>query len=718
MTARNEAPIILLAGSTRSPRHFRREPSGGGLRGALAVSVGFCLGLSAVLTAGLVLVYGYPSVAGSLLVRGGVVRAAAPTDATATGKAAAVDSDAEVWGSAPGRRVVVRTEAGAAAARAAAPDASSATVDGTATLFPSTLDADSAPAVQAAPTTTRQMLAETRDTVQNSQPVANVDDGAARRGDLFRNLMRTRREGLTSPHPYNSTRTLGDGKPHYLVECVLVKRGGDILREHIIRNGLAGVDHFYIFDDNTASAAPAASGLPNVTDDDSVREADREEDLREVLSVFEPSVYTLVRSVPRRVTSEPVTDHVQVQRRTYHHCAKEYGPSTTWMAFVDTDEFFETHHPARFPGGEGDGAAFGEVPFMRLSLARQQVTSPSVPVRWSTALTNGQQLPPPDGSSLAAHFPMVCDVKSNPQALRDYKSVVQPATIDFSHWFVAREFLIHGVKDIPLRVVNKNAAKDAAAAAAAASVAGKDVPLSTRVEWYEFRHRAPFADVVSSAPLEAAADHTIVHYWSRDLLSYARKMERGRPNGGKGKGGPRTLTDLLMRERACTSVARVASVEARLPVVERYLADLPRLDAKALRWLDDDDKSQDTDEDSGADAADGAADESAGADDKALATLANQDAKVLELVRRLRQRMPLDATAMCTRYQVCERDADGRRLVPVAANGVDAAAEEGVGIKPGAAVFPYAWVTWYFHPGLDVEKATFVDSPLPPRQFY
>ncbi|GAB0492567.1 hypothetical protein MMPV_003834 [Pyropia vietnamensis] len=716
-TSLNEAPVLPLPGSTGSPKHFRRDPTVGNRRSALAFSVGLCLGLSAALTAAALLVVSLqPSVAGTLLMRRGVVPVPAAAETSAL-----VDKDVAAGGDIPDRRVVVRTEAGAAAAsRAAVLDSSSPASSGAASLSPPTPDAEPEKTVKPVYRTPRQTLAKTETDDEAAPWAANgASEPAARQGDLFRKLMSSRRSSLAAPHPYNASRTLSGGKPHYFVECVLVKHGGDILREHIIRNGLAGVDHFYIFDDNTASAAPAAAGLPQDTDSPPANEGDREEDLREVLSVFDPSIYTLVRSVPRRVTAEPVTDHVQVQRRTYHHCAKVYGPSTTWMAFVDTDEFFETHHPDRFPGGDGKGVAFGEVPFMRLSLARQQAASPAVPVRWSTALTNGQQLPPPDGSSLAAHFPMTCDVQGNPRALRDYKSIVQPATIDFDHWFIATNFLIHGVKDIPLRIVAKNAADDAAAAAAVASVAGKTgpagepLPPSTRVEWYEFRHRAPFADVASSAPLEAGADHTILHYWSRDLLSYTRKMARGRPNGGIGKGGPRTLSDLLLRERACTSVARVPSVAARLPVVERYMADLPPLDATVLRWLDDE-KSEE-----GGDGGD-AEGMSASTDDKALSAMANQDAKVAALLQALRQRTPLDSTVMCTRYQVCERDAEGRRLVPPPT--ADAAALDGgernATAKPGAAVFPYAWVTWYFHPVLQAESAVFVDSPLPPRRFY
>jgi len=73
-------------------------------------------------------------------------------------------------------------------------------------------------------------------------------------------------------------------------------------------------------------------------------------------------------------------------------------------------------------------------------------------------------------------------------------------------------------------------------------------------------------------------DHVVVHYWSRDLLSYARKMARGRPNDGRGVGGPRSLRTLLRREAACAAGGDAApspSAAARHATVAAYLADLP-----------------------------------------------------------------------------------------------------------------------------------------------
>jgi len=73
-------------------------------------------------------------------------------------------------------------------------------------------------------------------------------------------------------------------------------------------------------------------------------------------------------------------------------------------------------------------------------------------------------------------------------------------------------------------------------------------------------------------------DHVVVHYWSRDLLSYARKMARGRPNDGRGVGGPRSLRTLLRREAACAAGGAAApspSAAARHATVAAYLADLP-----------------------------------------------------------------------------------------------------------------------------------------------
>jgi len=678
-------------GSGGAPKRFRRVPAaatcggGGGRRGggALATTVSLCLGMSAALvTGGLLLHGGSPMEVASLLT---------------TRRAGVADGGI----AAPAAAAIVDGATAAAAAAASVRDAAAA--DG---------------AAAATPATTRQTLAASVDAAGGDLP-SPLEDAAgdtSRRGTLFRELMAARRAALEDPHPAGGGGTLGGGKAHYLVECVLVKRGGDILREHIVRNGLAGVDHFYIFDDNgnvTASGADGAAGATVL-----------EEDLAAVLSVFDPSIYTHVRSVDRRVTADPVTDHVQVQRRTYHHCAKEYGPSTTWMAFVDTDEFFETAHVERFSAGADGGPAggpspnFGEVPFMRLSLARQQATAPAVPVRWDTALTNGRQLPPPDGSSLAAHFPATCVVEGNPRALRDFKTVVQPASIDFDDWFVARNFYIHGVKDVRVRSLLGQEG---------VPFAGEAMPdPAARVEWYEIRHRPPWAAVPNVTDLVGGADHTIVHYWSRDLLSYARKMGRGRPNNGLGKGGPRTFRDLLKRERACTAVGRVASVAARLPVVHRYLDDLPRLDARALWWLDDerDESEEAAAEDAAAAAADGGGDGDEAAGETAsetLAAVAGESAKARALVRSLRRRMPLDAVAMCTRLGMCEVNAAGRRLVPEGATAADVTAAVSRQAAPGAddaAVFPYAWIKWYYHPTVTAEQGQYVDTPLPPRRYY
>ncbi|KAK1860182.1 hypothetical protein I4F81_002771 [Pyropia yezoensis] len=57
-------------------------------------------------------------------------------------------------------------------------------------------------------------------------------------GSVYRQLMARRHAALAAdPH----VRT-----PYYLAECIVVKRAGPSLREHIVRNSLAGVDAFFV----------------------------------------------------------------------------------------------------------------------------------------------------------------------------------------------------------------------------------------------------------------------------------------------------------------------------------------------------------------------------------------------------------------------------------------------------------------------------------------
>lgn len=211
-------------------------------------------------------------------------------------------------------------------------------------------------------------------------------------GSRYRQLMATRHAQISADARISTE--------YYLTECIVVKRGGPSLREHIIRNSLAGVDAFFVYDDNE----PVAEGG---------------EDLESLLAPFGEAV-TLRRSVPRRVTAAPVTDHRQVQRRSFYDCVMTHGHRSRWMTFLDSDEYFEAATPTDWAP---NATMFAATPFLRPSLRRLEGATPLVPVRWSTALTNGRLVPPPAGSghTLASYHPTTCAVNGNPRELADWK---------------------------------------------------------------------------------------------------------------------------------------------------------------------------------------------------------------------------------------------------------------------------------------------------------
>jgi len=122
-----------------------------------------------------------------------------------------------------------------------------------------------------------------------------------------------------------------------------------------------------------------------------------------------------------------VTDHPQVQRRCFYDCVVAHGHRATWMALLDSDEFFEAAAPTEWAA---NATAFAHTPFLRPSLRRLQGATPLVPVRWSTALTSGRLLPPPPGGghTLASYHPTTCAVRGNPRELADWKRYVWAPT--------------------------------------------------------------------------------------------------------------------------------------------------------------------------------------------------------------------------------------------------------------------------------------------------
>lgn len=160
----------------------------------------------------------------------------------------------------------------------------------------------------------------------------------------------------------------------------------------------------------------------------------------------------------------------------------------------------------------------------------------------------------------------------------------------------------------------------------------------------------------------------MVHYWSRDLLSYARKVTRGRPNDGRGVGGPRSLRTLIRREAACAAGGEAApslSAAARHATVAAYLADLPPLPF-----------------DEAPTAANGGVRGLEG-DERVPAALGRTDgAKGAELGRRLLAGQTLAADTMCAKGVAT-------MCIPPKERGK----------------FPWPWVRWLEDPSLRVQDA-------------
>lgn len=91
---------------------------------------------------------------------------------------------------------------------------------------------------------------------------------------------------------------------NFLSVCVIVKNEARYLAEWIVYHQLIGVDHFYIYDNNS------------------------EDDLAGVLALF-----------PDAVTLIPWPKSDQQQRAAYRHFFDTYSGQCGWVAVIDADEF-------------------------------------------------------------------------------------------------------------------------------------------------------------------------------------------------------------------------------------------------------------------------------------------------------------------------------------------------------------------------------------------
>lgn len=252
----------------------------------------------------------------------------------------------------------------------------------------------------------------TRNVLYSTSNVCNVQNQTHLRHCQLESLLR----GNTSEF-HRRLNNNHDQKPqHYLSTCTIVKLGGDMLHEFIIRNYLAGVDHFFIYDDNGNSTR---------------------EDIRHVLRQFLPLI--TISKKPRRKDLLQMLGILRLVRKrslfhtqhiTYWHCFLTHGSKTKWLMPIDVDEFLEAKRPHEL---HSKSTPFEHIPFMHTFLKRIEHKAPAQIGRWNTVLTNNHVFPPhPSLGTLNERYPLLCgskDVFDTPfdkGSIFAAKSAVQP----------------------------------------------------------------------------------------------------------------------------------------------------------------------------------------------------------------------------------------------------------------------------------------------------
>jgi hypothetical protein len=204
-----------------------------------------------------------------------------------------------------------------------------------------------------------------------------------------------------------------DEESQYLSACCIVRDAGDILHEFIIRNFLAGVDHFYFYDDSSEF-----------------------DNLGSLLSPFAhlvtilrpPSQAEFLSMAGMKSQGQYILNHPQ--QMAYWHCYQTFGKNSTWMVSLDSDEFFETFDPSTLIS---DLELLARIPFMHTHLKKVEKLFPSQTARWNTVLSNGRILPPkPSCDSISRAYSSTCgsndNISDESQAgeLYSAKTVLQP----------------------------------------------------------------------------------------------------------------------------------------------------------------------------------------------------------------------------------------------------------------------------------------------------
>lgn len=223
-------------------------------------------------------------------------------------------------------------------------------------------------------------------------------------------------------------------RKHFVAACVVVKSAGDLLHEFLIRNYLAGVDHFFLYDDNSGSLHDLEQ-LPQLLRQFAPILTINNAALLDKYLVYHSSSTSLIAD-----SIFPWNSHVQ--KRANFDCFSRYGNRTQWMIPMDVDEFFEhrldaDHEPSRRFSLSRRNT---HVPILHRALARVQKTSPVLVLRWRSVLSNGRLLPQRPGLELLSDtYPLHCGDNlniSNPLATGQLfcaKTLVQTRYV----WFIS-----------------------------------------------------------------------------------------------------------------------------------------------------------------------------------------------------------------------------------------------------------------------------------------
>jgi hypothetical protein len=252
----------------------------------------------------------------------------------------------------------------------------------------------------------------------------------------------------------------------YITACVIIKDAVETLPEFVLRNRLAGIDHFVLVDDSALHIF---------------------ELVRLVLRPL-TSFVTLLRSSRHSPATSRRAEWTEAAQMTANlDCARSVAPLSEWVAFIDVDEFFEASVPEDF-----DLLRHPENKFLRRYLrAREHKPVPGVSFLWRTVLTNGQIESVSCNRTLGMHFPMACNatrflgVQQNPLARS--KTIARVKYLDF-----------------------------------------ENTPLDDRYAHLGYVFLPPFADYHCNST-GTENDIVLVHYWSGSLFDYVRKVARGRP---------------------------------------------------------------------------------------------------------------------------------------------------------------------------------------------